>query len=327
VEILEGLELPSHPNLIQSFEHGADAGIYKLDEEKALVFTADFFTPVVDDPYTFGQIAAANSLADVYVCGAKPLLALNLITFPKRGIPKEILKEILRGGLSKIKEAGALLVGGHSVDDPEPKYGLAVVGLVHPKKIITNSQAQTGDLLYLSKPIGTGILITAYKGKLFDEKHEAYQKMVTTMTELNDKICAIMTELGLKAATDITGFGLIGHALEMATASKKDLIIYASKVPCFEEAKDLISMGIVPEGDYHNLNFCKKFIQIHPEVSEDELILLSDAQTSGGVLVAVPPEKKTSFETKIKKAGLDNVTLIGEVQDPQGHCPTVRIYP
>lgn len=327
MEILEDLELPSHPNLIQSFENGADAGIYKLDEEKALVFTADFFTPVVDDPYTFGQIAAANSLADVYVCGAKPLLALNLITFPKKGIPKEVLKEILKGGLSKIKEAGALLVGGHSVDDPEPKYGLAVVGLVHPQKIIRNNQAQAGDLLYLSKPIGTGILITAYKGKLFDETKEIYQKMVKTMTELNDKICSVMVDLGIKAATDITGFGLIGHALEMATASKKDLIIYSSKVPCFKEAKDCISMGIVPEGDYHNLHFCKKSIYVHPDVSEDELILLSDAQTSGGVLVAVPPEKKEIFEKKTFELGLTNLTLIGEVKPPEGSCPTVRVYP
>ncbi len=327
MEILQGLELPSHPNLIQSFENGADAGIYKLNEETALIFTADFFTPVVDDPYIFGQIAAANSLADVYVCGGKPLLALNLICFPKKGLPKEMLKDILKGGLEKIKEAGALLVGGHSVDDPEPKYGLAVVGVVHPDKIITNRNAKAGDLLYLSKPIGTGILITAYKGKLVDESSSIYRDMIDTMTELNNKISELMVELDLKAATDITGFGLLGHALEMAFASKKILVIHAHKVPFFREAKEFIQMGIIPEGDYNNLNFCKKYIKVHPEVKEDDLMLLCDAQTSGGILVAVPPEKKEIFEKKAIEKGLYSLKLIGEVKEPEEGCPTVEVLP
>ncbi len=320
------MEPPVHPDLIQSFECGADAGIFRLNKDTALIFTADFFTPVIDDPFVFGQIAAVNALSDVYVCGGKPLLAINLICFPKEGIPKEILKSILKGGLSKIKEAGALLVGGHSVDDPEPKYGLAVLGTVHPEKIISNKNAKEGDLLYLSKPLGLGILITAYKGNLFDKENKLYKEMIEVMTELNDKIAEALLELEINSATDITGFGLLGHALEMAIASKKDLIIYAHKVPYFKEAKEFIEMGIIPEGDYNNLSFCKKHVKIYPDVSEDEQILLCDAQTSGGFLVAVPSEKKELFEEKIKEKGI-KAYLIGEVKNPENSCPTVKVLP
>ncbi len=314
MEILKELEVPTHPNLLQSFEEGADAAIYKLTSEVALVFSADFFTPVVDDPFVFGQIAAANSLSDIYVSGAKPLLALNLISFPKKGVPKEILKEILKGGLYKIKEAGALLVGGHSVEDPEPKYGLAVIGIAHPDRIITNKNAKPGDLLYLTKPLGLGILLTAYKAKLIFPHSEIYQKMIDTMTELNNKIAEIMLDLELKGATDVTGFGLLGHALEMALASKKTLIIYASQVPYFEEAKEFIKLGLIPEGDYNNLNFCKKLLEVSSKVSEEDLFILADAQTSGGFLLCVPKEKQYIFEEKAKEKKLF-IKLIGEVKE------------
>ncbi len=326
MEVLKNLEIPSHLNLIQSFEYGADAGIYKLNDNTAIIFSADFFTPVVDDPYTFGQIAVANSLSDIYVCGGKPLLALNLICFPKKGIPREVLEEILKGGLSKMKEAEVLLVGGHSVDDPEPKYGLAVVGIAHPEKIITNKNAKVGDLLYISKPIGLGILITAYKGNLFNKETHLYNKMINTMTQLNNKLAEIMIEIELKCATDITGFGLIGHALEMAIASRKNLIIYTHKVPYFKEAKEFIQMGIIPEGDYQNLSFCKKNAKIHPKVSEENLILLCDAQTSGGFLVSVPPEKREIFEKKTKEKNI-SIYLIGEIKNSEDECPTVEILP
>ncbi len=253
-------------------------------------------------------------------------MALNLICFPQKGISKDIFKKILEGGLSKIKEAGALLVGGHSVDDPEPKYGLAVLGIVHPEKIISNKNAKEGDLLYLSKPLGLGILLTAYKGNLFDKENKLYKEMIEVMTELNDKIAEALLELEINSATDITGFGLLGHALEMAIASKKKLIIYAHKVPYIKEAKEFIEMGIVPEGDYNNLNFCKKFGEIHPEISEDDLILLCDAQTSGGFLVAVPSEKKELFEEKTKEKGIKTY-LIGEVKNPKDARPTVKVLP
>ena len=317
MEILKKLELPTHPNLIQSFESGADAGIYKLDENTALAFSIDFFPPVVNDPFIFGQIAAANALSDIYVCGAKPLLCLNVICFPQKELPVKILEEILKGGLVKIKEAGALLLGGHSLNDTEPKYGLAVLGIVHPSKIISNKNAQVGDLLYLTKPIGTGILITAYKGNLFSEKDKIYHSMIKIMTELNNKASQVMQEIGIKCATDITGFGLIGHALEMALASNKKLRIYAHKVPIIKEALEFASMGIIPEGNYHNLNFCNKFIEVDPAVDEINRILLVDAQTSGGVLMCVPRHKRKEFEEKAKNLELKAV-YIGEVKEGKG---------
>jgi len=323
VEILQELKLPSSPRLLQSFENGADSAVYQLDSKTALVFSVDFFTPVVNDPYTFGQIAVANALSDIYVTGAKPILALNLIAFPKKGVSKEILKEILKGGASKLNEAGVLLGGGHSIDDPEPKYGIAVVGIADPEKLISNRSASKGDLLYLTKPLGTGILITAYKGKLFDEESPVYFKMVKVMTELNDKIADVLIECEIKTATDITGFGLVGHALEMAFASKKTLIIHAGRVPFLEEAREFLSMGIIPEGDYENLNFCKKFTEVHPDVSEDDFILLVDAQTSGGFLIAVPEEKKELFEKKGSERGIF-AKLIGKVEEG---CPQVKILP
>jgi selenide,water dikinase len=313
VEILKELPLPYHPDLIQSFEHGADAAVYRLTSDIALVFSADFFTPVVDDPFVFGQIAVVNSLSDIYVAGAKPLLALNLISFPKKGLPREILKRILEGGLTKLKEAGALLVGGHSVDDPEPKYGLAVVGIIHPDKVITNREAKEGDLLYLTKPLGTGILATAFKGKLFSENDSPYREMVSIMTSLNKEISEIMVKVGVRCATDITGFGLLGHALEMAFASQKKLIIFASKVPYLKSALEFARMGIIPEGDYENLNFCENLVKISNEIKDEIRILLADAQTSGGVLLCVPRELKEKFEKTAIERGFYSFYQIGEV--------------
>jgi len=325
---LEGLDLPKDDRLIQGFEHGADAAIYKLSEDLALVFTADFFTPVVNDPFVFGQIAAANSLADIYTCGAKPLMALNLVCFPEKDLPKEIIKEMLRGGIKKVKEAGALLVGGHSVDDKEPKYGLAVLGTVHPDKVIKNSSASPGDLIYISKPIGTGILITAFKGGLFDESSPLYGSMIETMTELNNKVAELMTELEIKAATDVSGFGLLGHASEMALASKKSILIKASEVPFISGVKEFVEMGIIPEGDYKNLNYSQRFVDFHEDVSEVYKILLSDAQTSGGLLICVPPHKKDEFETRGLEKGIFTLKCIGEVLDlAEGECPRVKVIP
>jgi len=288
------------------------------------VFTADFFTPIVDDPFVFGQIAVANSLSDIYVVGAKPLLALNLISFPKKGLPREILTRILQGGLLKLQEAGALLVGGHSVDDPEPKYGLAVVGITHPEKIITNKNAKVGDLLYLTKPLGTGILATAFKGKLFTESDPPYHEMVSLMTALNKDISEIMVEVGIKCATDITGFGLIGHSLEMAYASKKRFIIYANKVPFLKSALDFARMGIIPEGDYENLNFCENLVKISPEIKEEVRILLADAQTSGGILLCVPKNLKEKFEKTAFERNFYSFYQIGEVAKGP---PGVEILP
>ncbi len=313
-----------HPNLIQSFENGADAAIFRLTQEIALVFSADFFTPVVDDPFVFGQIAVANSLSDIYVTGAKPLLALNLICFPKKGLPREILKRILEGGLSKIKEAGALLVGGHSVDDPEPKYGLAVIGIAHPERIITSKNAKPGDLLYLTKPLGTGILATAYKGRLFNEKSPLYKRMITAMTELNKIPAEIMLEAGINAATDITGFGLIGHALEMAQASQVKMRFFFHKIPFFKEALEFAKQGIIPEGDYENLNFCERLVRYDPTLKDPQKIILADAQTSGGFLIACPKDKKDLFEGLAFERGFYSLYLVGEVEEGE---PSVEVLP
>jgi selenide,water dikinase len=279
---------------------------------------------VVDDPFLFGQIAAANSLSDIYVTGAKPLLALNLICFPKKGLPKEILVKILEGGLSKIKEAGALLVGGHSVDDPEPKYGLAVIGIIHPEKIITSKLAKPGDLLYLTKPLGTGILVTAYKGKLFDEKSPLYKKMIETMTELNKTPAEIMLEAGIRAATDITGFGLIGHALEMASASKVKMVFFFRRIPYFKEALEFAKLGIIPEGDYDNLNYCEKIVKFDPSLKEPQRLILADAQTSGGFLIACPREKKALIEKLAFERGFYSLYLVGEAREGE---PSVEVLP
>lgn len=324
MEILKELPIPSHPDLLQSFEHGADSAIYRLTPEIALVFSADFLTPVVDDPYVFGQIAVANSLSDIYVTGAKPLLALNLIAFPKKGVSRDILKQILEGGLSKLREADTLLVGGHSVDDPQPKYGLAVIGTVSPEKIITNRLATPGDLLYLTKPLGTGILTTAFKARLFEENSPTYNRMVQVMTQLNRTASELLVELGLRCATDITGFGLIGHALEMAQASQKKLVLYSHKIPFLKEALYYAGMGIIPEGDYENLNFCKNLVRFHPEVRETHRILLADAQTSGGLLFCCPREKKDLLEKRAFERGFYSLYLVGEVFEGEG---SVEILP
>lgn len=266
----------------------------------------------------------ANSLSDIYVVGAKPLLALNLISFPKKGLSKEILKKILEGGLVKIKEAEALLVGGHSVDDPEPKYGLAIVGICHPEKIITAKGAKPGDLLYLTKPLGTGILATAFKGGLFDEKSPIYKKMTDTMCELNKKASEIMVEVGVNAATDITGFGLIGHALEMAEASKCTLCFYFAKIPYFKEALKFAKEGIIPEGDYENLNYCEKLVKFSDKIKDYERIMLADAQTSGGLLIACPKDKRKLLEEKAFARGFYSLYLVGEVKEGP---PSIIVLP
>lgn len=279
---------------------------------------------MVNDPFVFGQIAVANSLSDIYVTGAKPLLALNLISFPKKGLSRDVLKRILEGGLSKIKEAGALLVGGHSVDDPQPKYGLALIGIAHPERIITNREAKVGDLLYLTKPLGTGILATAFKAGLFDEKSPLYQRMVNIMVELNRVPAEVMVEVGVSSATDITGFGLTGHALEMARASSKRFIFYLHRIPFIKEAREYARMGIIPEGDYQNLAFCEKLLSIHPSIPEEDHFILADAQTSGGLLIACPREKKDLFERRNFERGFYSLFLVGEVAEGD---PGLEILP
>ena len=245
-EILQALPIQSHPDLLVGLETSDDAGVYRLTPEIALIQTVDFFTPVVNDPYTFGQIAAANALSDVYAMGGRPLTALNIVCYPSQTVPQEVLLAILTGGLDKIHEAGALLVGGHSVDDTELKYGLSVTGVVHPDKVLTNGGARVGDKLILTKPLGTGVIATAMKGRLASPEAEA--AAIRVMTALNRLPEACLDNLAVHAITDVTGFGLLGHALEMAAASQVEITFSARLVPLLAAAREYAAMGLVPAG-------------------------------------------------------------------------------
>jgi len=282
----------------------------------------DFFTPVVDDPLDFGRIAAANSLSDIYAMGATPITALNIVCFPVKDLPKSVLSEILRGGMEIIREAGALVLGGHSVEDPEPKYGLAVTGVVHPDELVTNAGARPGDRLILTKPIGTGVLATASKARLLSSG--LYRRMVDVMVQLNKAACKAMQEVGVNAATDITGFGLVGHALDMAEASRVRIEISSRRVPLIEEAAAFLRQGLVPEGDYANRRFCEKKVQVPDFVDEAVLGLLHDAQTSGGLLISVPEERASLLFTKLLEKGLVEVAEIGRAVDGE---PGIVILP
>lgn len=308
---MKSLAFRSHPDLLVGLEQADDAGVYRLAEGLALIQTVDFFTPIVNDPYQFGQIAAANALSDVYAMGGRPLTAMNIACFPLKTTPAEVLKAILQGGLDKIHEAGALLVGGHSVEDPELKYGLAVTGVVHPEKIWTKKGARPGDALILTKPLGTGIIATALKGRLASPEAEA--AIVQVMSALNKAAAEALDGLEVHAVTDITGFGLLGHGLEMAQASQAELTLYAGRVPILPWAREYAEMGLVPGGSHANLRFCEKHLKVDPRVEQVTLDLLADAQTSGGLLVALSPLHKEVYLSRLKRHGVEEAAMIGEV--------------
>ena len=269
------------------FESSDDAAVYRINEEQAVIQTLDFFTPIVDDPYAFGSIAATNALSDVYAMGGQPTLAMNIVGFPNCLDP-QILKEIMRGGADKVKEAGALLVGGHSIEDNEPKYGLSVMGLIHPNDVWKNIGAKIGDALILTKPLGIGVLTTALKENMLSEA--TISAIVTIMSTLNKRPvdCIKDAKLKVNACTDITGFGLLGHAYEMASGTGISLEIDSSRVPYIEEALPLAEMGIIPAGAYKNRAHVDRHIKVEPAVSEALLDLMFDPQTSGGLLIAMP---------------------------------------
>jgi selenide,water dikinase len=315
---MRDLPVISHPSLLVGIETSDDAGVYKLNPEVALVQTLDFFTPVVNDPYDFGRIAAANALSDVYAMGGRPLTAMNIVCFPITNMPKEILKEILRGGLEKIHEANAVLVGGHSVDDQELKYGLSVTGIVHPEKILTNQGAKVGDQLIVTKPVGTGIIATALKGKLCSQS--ALNTLVEVTSALNDKASKIMLKYDIHACTDVTGFGLGGHLLEMARASHVEITICAEKIPIISEAKDYALMGLIPAGTYATRRFCEHLVEIKPGVETVLMDLIFDPQTSGGLVISIAADEAEDCLKELKSEGVRSATIIGEVVDshPKG---------
>jgi selenide,water dikinase len=308
---LRPLPLEKHLNLLVGTETADDAGVYQISEQMALVQTVDFITPIVDDPYLFGQIAAANSLSDVYAMGGKPLTALNVVGFPRLSLNLSVLTEILRGGLDKIHEAGAVVLGGHTVDDAELKYGLAVTGTVHPKKIVTNKGAEKGDVLILTKSLGTGIISTANKAGMADAGF--LQRAIDSMVRLNDIASEAMNEWGPHACTDITGFGLLGHAAEMAKGCGLSFRFFYSDLPILAGTKEYAAQGMVPGGAYCNQDHFGQEIFISAKVPEAERIILFDPQTSGGLLIALPRSNGEKLLGNLQAKGIQEASIIGEV--------------
>ena len=311
--LLEGLQVHRDPNLLVGFDRSDDASVYRLSEELALVQTVDFFPPIADDPYLFGQIAAANALSDVYAMGGEPKLCLNIMAVPG-DMPSQAVHDLLRGGYEKVYEAGALITGGHSILDDEPKYGLAVTGFVHPAKMLTNSGAKPGDVLLLTKPLGTGVLTTAAKAGLAPPA--ALERAYRLMTTLNKSARDAMVSHRVHACTDVTGFGLLGHGLEMAQGSGVELEIHVESVDLIPEAAALARVGILPEGMYRNRSFAGGFV----DPGETELWqqdLLYDPQTSGGLLMAVDPEDAEALDEDLG-ASVPSAQRIGTVREYRG---------
>ena len=298
-------------------ERAEDASVYKLTDDLAIVQTIDFFTPIVDDPYSFGQIAAANALSDVYAMGGKPLTAMNVVCFPVKTMDISILKEILAGGVDKVHEADTILVGGHSIEDEELKYGLSVTGIIHPAKVVLNTGARVGDKLILTKPLGTGIISTGLKGKVIDE--DAMVKVIKSMTTLNRKASELMQEIGVHACTDVTGFGLLGHAGEMIEGTDVGMLIHSAAVPFFPEARELAEMGMIPGGLHSNREFRLNMVEIAKEVPDYLADILFDPQTSGGLLISVSKPKTPVLLERMHQEGIKEAAIIGEVvAEPPG---------
>jgi selenide,water dikinase len=309
--MLSHLPKEDHPDILVGVEGSDDAGVYRLTDEIALVQTVDFITPLTDDAFLFGQIAAANSLSDVYAMGGRPLTALNLCCFPGSGIPRESLEAILRGGLDKIHEAGAVLIGGHTIQDKELKYGLSVTGVVHPDRIISNAGAKPGDYLILTKPIGSGVIFgPARTGELSEQ---VWTKVLMDMVQLNRTACELMLQFPVHACTDVTGFGLGGHAAEMSRASAVHLRIDAGKVPCYPEALELIKHGGKTRMTLLNRELVSEIWQCAPDVPAEEEQIMFDPQTSGGLLISLPAGDAIELCRRLHAAGITRAAIIGEV--------------
>ena len=312
-KLLDGIRVHHDPNLLVGFDKSDDASVYQVTEELALVQTVDFFPPIDDDPYTFGQIAATNALSDVYAMGGEPKLALNIMAVPD-SLPKEAVHALLRGGYDKVYEAGAIITGGHSILDDEPKYGLAVTGFVHPKKLLKNCGAEAGDVLFLTKPLGIGILTTAACVDLVSEETKALAKKL--MTTLNKGARDVMVNYRVHACTDVTGFALLGHALEMAQGSGMELEIDTAQIDLIEEARGFAEMGILPAGMYRNRAFAEAAVDAG-EVPLAVQDMLYDPQTSGGLLIAVHPDDADALYADLKTA-VPSAQRIGTVRPYRG---------
>ena len=292
-----------------------DAGVYRLRDDLAIIETVDYFTPIVDNPYDFGQIAAANALSDVYAMGGRPITAMNIVCFPRENMDISVLREILRGGVAKLSEAGVSLVGGHSVDDREPKYGLCVIGIIHPDKVITKAGAREGDVLLLTKPLGTGIISTAMKAGVADAGMVA---LVTRhMATLNKKAAELMLDYQVHACTDITGFGLLGHACEMVEGAEVGMVINAASVPLLPGVEEYCRRELVPGGTRRNREFRSRMIETH--VSDEMMLILFDAQTSGGLFISLPASAGEELVGKMRDEGIEHAAIVGHVvAEPKG---------
>jgi len=316
-EILKFLPLPSDPNILVDIDTHDDAGVYRINDELALVLTTDFFPPVCSDPYEFGQIAAANSISDVYAMGGDPVLALNIVMFPAKGLPLEAYAEMLKGGFDKATEAGVRIIGGHTIDDTPPKYGLAVVGFVHPEKIMTNAGARPGDKLILTKPLGTGVIMAAQRMGLANQ--EDIEEAKRLMKLLNKTGAEVMKKHGIKGATDITGFGLAGHALKMARASRVTININMKNVPLIGKTYNLVDDGCIPGASFRNLEYCENDTSFAPDLDYNLKMIACDAQTSGGLLMSVPEDLAEKVISDLYKGELISSNIIGEVSNYEKH--------
>jgi selenide,water dikinase len=309
VQVLHDLPKFNHPDMLVGTETSDDAGVFRLRPDLAIVNTVDFFTPIVDDPYTFGQISATNSLSDVYAMGGEPKTCLNLVCFPKGKMDIEILGEILKGGADKVKESGAVIIGGHSIIDEEIKYGLAVTGTIHPDKIYRNVGVQEGDALILTKPLGTGIITTALKkGKAAEQ---SVDQAVRSMTTLNATAANVMRKFAVHACSDITGFGILGHGLGMASGSGVTLVIESAKLPLLQDATHLAEKGYITGGCKRNREFLQDKIFIENSIREGLIEVALDPQTSGGLLIAVASRHASQLLEELKSAGIDAATQVG----------------
>ncbi|MBE9466853.1 MAG: selenide, water dikinase SelD [Bacteroidetes bacterium] len=309
-KILKNLPVITNPNILVGTDTTDDAAIYKIDNERAIVQTVDFFSPIVDDPYSFGAISAANSISDIYAMGAKPLFALNIVGFPSSRLPMSVLEEILRGAQDKAEEAGISIVGGHSVDDIEPKYGMTVTGIIDIDKILTNANAKSGDAIILTKPIGTGIISNATKRGLADQ--ETKKEAIDTMSQLNKYAAEVMEEFPVNSCTDVTGFGLLGHLSEMTKSSKIDAEILFNNVPLLKNAWDFAVSNVIPGGSRNNLEYVKDYVVWSNEITETKKAILCDAQTSGGLLISLPFEYKDEIINKLHLSGMIKASYIGK---------------
>ena len=311
--MLRQLPVVTDPDLLVGISTGDDAAVYRLNDDVAVIQTVDFFPPIVDDPFRFGEIAVANALSDVYAMGGRPLLGLNIVGFPV-DLPKDTLGEVLKGGASKASEAGVLIVGGHTVDDKEPKYGLAVTGVIKPGLQVTNAGARPGDLLVLTKPIGTGIITTAGKQQRVDPG--VLDRAIETMAALNREASEAMMAVGVNACVDVTGFGLIGHLLNMLQASGVNARIDLGQIPYLDGVWELVREGIVPGGTRRNLASAGHLVGWDRSADEATRLVLCDAQTSGGLLVSVPAERLGRLLEELKGRHVSPSAVIGEVLDP-----------